>query len=86
VVEDTQDQHAPKPGPYIDAEKGNAMVSKSSIDLPLPGWPPVLHEAWAAAYLSLGASTFRAAVVPDVLPVQLTPGRIGWRIIKNTGV
>jgi hypothetical protein len=50
----------------------------ASIDAPLPGWPPVLHEAWAAAYLSLGASTFRAAVVPDVPPVQLTPGRIGW--------
>jgi predicted DNA-binding transcriptional regulator AlpA len=49
-----------------------------AIDHALPGWPPVLHEAWAAAYLSLSATTFRAAVVPEVAPVRLTPGRIGW--------
>ncbi len=45
---------------------------------PLPGWPPVLHEAWAAAYLSLSTTTFRTAVVPDVPPVKLTEKRIGW--------
>ena len=44
----------------------------------LPGWPVVLHEAWAAAYLSLSTTTFRAAVMPDVPPIRLTPGRIGW--------
>lgn len=48
------------------------------VDHLLPGWPPVLHEAWAAAYLSLSATTFRAAVVPEVAPVKLTPGRVGW--------
>lgn len=48
------------------------------IESSLPGWPPVLHEAWAAAYLSLSPTTFRAAVVPDVAPVKLTPGRVGW--------
>ena len=45
---------------------------------PLPGWPPVLHEAWAAAYLALSPSTFRTSVVPEVPPVQLTHRRIGW--------
>jgi predicted DNA-binding transcriptional regulator AlpA len=44
----------------------------------LPGWPPVLNEAWAAAYLSLSQSTFRSAVVPSVPAIQLTPGRVGW--------
>lgn len=44
----------------------------------LPGWPPVLHEAWAAAYLSLSPTTFRTSVVPEVPPVRLTPGRVGW--------
>ena len=44
----------------------------------LPGWPPVLHEAWAARYLSLSTSTFRAIVAPVVPPIQLTPGRVGW--------
>ena len=46
--------------------------------LALPGWPPVLHEAWAAAYLSLSPSTFRAQVAPAVPAVKLTPGRVGW--------
>lgn len=45
---------------------------------PLPGWPPVLHEAWAAAYLSLSLSTFRAVVVPEVPAVKLSIRRIGW--------
>jgi hypothetical protein len=49
-----------------------------SAERNLPGWPPVLHEAWAAAYLSLSQTTFRAAVVPEVAPVKLTPGRNGW--------
>ena len=44
----------------------------------LPDWPPVLHEAWAAAYLSLSPSTFRQHVVPDVPAVHLTPRRVGW--------
>ena len=45
---------------------------------PLPGWPAVLHEPWAAAYLSLSPTTFRASVVPEVPPVRLTERRIGW--------
>lgn len=45
---------------------------------PLPGWPAVLHETWAAAYLSLSTATFRAKVVPTVPPVRLTERRIGW--------
>lgn len=44
----------------------------------LPDWPPVLHEAWAAAYLSLSPSTFRAQVAPKVRPVHLTARRVGW--------
>ena len=44
----------------------------------LPGWPAVLHEEWAAAYLSLSTSTFRAQVAPQVPPVHLTARRIGW--------
>lgn len=45
---------------------------------PLPDWPAVLHEAWAAAYLSLSPSTFRSIVVPEVPPVKLTAIRVGW--------
>ncbi len=45
----------------------------------LPGWPAVLHEAWAAAYLSLSTSTFRARVVPEVPPISLSTRRQGWR-------
>lgn len=44
----------------------------------LPGWPAVLHEEWAAAYLSLSASTFREQVAPAVPPIRLTLKRIGW--------
>jgi len=44
----------------------------------LPDWPPVLHEAWAAAYLSLSLSTFRKTVVPEVPAVKLTVRRVGW--------
>jgi hypothetical protein len=44
----------------------------------LPGWPPVLNEVLAAAYLSLSPSAFRRAVVPSVPPIHLTPGRVGW--------
>ena len=46
---------------------------------PLPDWPAVLHEEWAAAYLSLSATTFREQVAPAVPPIQLTIKRIGWR-------
>ena len=45
----------------------------------LPGWPAVLHEEWAAAYLSLSTTTFRSAVVPDVPPISLSTRRQGWR-------
>ena len=45
----------------------------------LPGWPAVLHEEWAAAYLSLSATTFREQIAPAVPPIQLTVKRIGWR-------
>ena len=45
----------------------------------LPFWPAVLHEEWAAAYLSLSATTFREQVAPAVPPIQLTIKRIGWR-------
>lgn len=44
----------------------------------IPGWPPVLHEEWAAAYLSLSPSTFRAEVAPKVKAVALTRRRVGW--------
>lgn len=44
----------------------------------LPGWLPMLHEAWAAAYLSLSPSTFRQQVAPDVPPVRLTQRRVHW--------
>jgi hypothetical protein len=37
-----------------------------------------LQEEWAAAYLSLSATTFREKVVPDVPAIQLTERRIGW--------
>lgn len=47
-------------------------------DARLPYWPPVLHEAWAAAYLSLSTSTFREQVAPVVQSVRLTPRRVGW--------
>lgn len=47
-------------------------------DRVLPGWPPVLHEEWAAAYLSLSQTTFRAVVVPQVKAVSLTTRRVGW--------
>ncbi len=47
-------------------------------DRALPGWPAVLHEEWAAAYLSLSPTTFRKAIVPHVPPVALTNRRIGW--------
>ena len=46
--------------------------------LPLPGWPLVLHEEWAAAYVSLSPSTFRAQVVPEVPAIHLTQRRVGW--------
>ena len=45
---------------------------------PLPGWPAVLHEEWAAAYLSLSTSTFKAQVVPAVPAIHLTKRRVGW--------
>ena len=45
---------------------------------PLPDWPPVMHEDWAAAYLSLSTSTFRSVVVKDVPPIALTQRRVGW--------
>ena len=45
---------------------------------PLPGWPAVLHEQWAAAYLSLSPSTFRAQVAPEVPAIHLTTKRVGW--------
>jgi len=45
----------------------------------LPGWPAVLHEEWAAAYLSLSTTTFREQVAPVVPPIRLTVKRIGWR-------
>jgi hypothetical protein len=48
-------------------------------DAALPGWPAVLHETWAAAYLSLSTTTFRSTVVPDVPPIELTAKRRGWR-------
>ncbi len=51
-------------------------TAQPAQDLALPGWPSVLHEAWAAAYLSL--STFRTQVVPDVPAVQLASRRVGW--------
>ena len=44
----------------------------------LPGWPAALHEDWAAAYVGLPPSTFRAHVAKDVPPVQLTKRRVGW--------
>jgi len=47
-------------------------------DLRLPDWPAVLHEEWAAAYLSLSPATFRAQVAPAVRPIHLTARRIGW--------
>lgn len=46
--------------------------------LTLPGWPAVLHEQWAAAYLSLSPSTFRAQVAPEVPAIHLTRRRVGW--------
>jgi predicted DNA-binding transcriptional regulator AlpA len=45
----------------------------------LPDWPAVLHEEWAAAYLSLSTTTFRTAVVPEVPPIPLSARRQGWR-------
>ena len=45
----------------------------------LPDWPAVLHEAWAAASLSLSTTTFRTVVVPTVPPIVLTAKRRGWR-------
>ena len=45
----------------------------------LPGWPAVLHEEWAAAYLSLSTTTFRQQIAPEVPPIRLTAGRIGWK-------
>lgn len=44
----------------------------------LPGWPAVLHEEWAAAYVALSPSTFRAQVAPVVPAIHLTQRRIGW--------
>ena len=44
----------------------------------LPDWPAVLHEEWAAAYLSLSPATFRAVVMPQVKPIRLTERRQGW--------
>lgn len=51
-------------------------------DAPLPNWPRVLDEEKAAAYVSLGVSTFRREVAAGRIPppVQLTAGRVGWDI------
>lgn len=44
----------------------------------LPGWPRALKEAWAAAYVSLAPSTFRALVAPQIPPIWVTDGRVAW--------
>lgn len=47
---------------------------------PLPGWPRGLREELAAAYVGLGASTFRAQVDAGEAPkpVRLTARRQVW--------
>lgn len=49
---------------------------------PLPGWPRVLEEDLAAAYVGLGVSTFRREVAAGRAPaaLRLTKGRIGWDV------
>jgi len=44
----------------------------------LPGWPRALREEWAAAYLGMSPSLFRATVAPEVAAVRLSPGRVAW--------
>ena len=45
---------------------------------PIPDWPPVLREEWAAEYLALSVTAFRTHVASVVKPIRLTPGRVGW--------
>lgn len=47
---------------------------------PLPGWPRVLNEAQAAAYVGLSATTFAKRVAEGVIPspLPLSRRRIGW--------
>ena len=45
----------------------------------LPGWPRGLREDLAAAYVGLGATSFREAMEADgVQPVWVTRGRRVW--------
>lgn len=53
--------------------------SPSQTKGPLPGWPIVLREDWAAAYVGLSPSTFRQVVAPHVPPIKLTKAARGWR-------
>lgn len=49
-------------------------------DATLPGWPRVLEDELAAAYVGLGVSTFRREVAAGRAPaaIHLTKGRVGW--------
>ena len=46
----------------------------------LPDWPAVMAEDLAAAYLgNLSVNAFRTHIRPAVPPIELTPGRQGYR-------
>lgn len=44
----------------------------------LPDWPRVLPEAWAAVYVGLSVSTFRARVAQEVKAIPLSERRKGY--------
>ena len=45
---------------------------------PLPDWPRVMPEPWAAAYVGLSVSTFRRHVADTVVAIKLSPHRRGY--------
>jgi hypothetical protein len=45
---------------------------------PLPGWPRVLGEAWAAAYVGLSPSAFLRGPARELAAIALTAQRRGW--------
>jgi hypothetical protein len=47
-------------------------------DRAIPGWPRVLNEAWAAAYIGMSPSSFRRGPAADLTAINLTAQRKGW--------
>lgn len=47
-------------------------------DRPLPDWPRVLRESFAAAYCGVSESSFRIHIARNVRAISPTPGTRAW--------